>query len=132
MSWRGEARAALRAYPRIIRRRTEQQITPSYGGVNVQHSASRTTETAALRNGLSEREERIVTAVEHMIAMQRRYYNAEARLRMVQLVYWSGTHTLQGAAMEVGYNINTIKAWNTEMLAAVWTVLTVIKSREKE
>lgn len=122
MSWRSEARAALRQYPKLKRRQGENEatITPVYGGAVVQHSASRTTEDVALRSTLTEREENIISAVEFMLQMQRRYYNADARLRMLKLVYWSRTHTMQGAAMEVGYNINTVKSWNTEMLTAVY------------
>lgn len=126
MSWRGEARKALRDYPRIKKRQsllTSQQITPVYGGAAVQHSASRTTEDVALRTTLTEREENVLGAVEFMLNMQQRYYNADARMRMVRLVYWARTHTLQGAAMEVGYNINTVKAWNTEMLTAVYVAI---------
>ena len=125
MSWRSEARAALRQYPKLKRRQgeNEMQITPIYGGSAVQHSASRTTENVALRSSLTEREENIISAVEFMLNMQRRYYNADARLRMLKLVYWSRTHTMQGAAMEVGYNINTVKAWNTEMLTAVYVAI---------
>ena len=125
MGWRAEARRALRDYPRIKRRQgdNEMQITPVYGGAAVQHSASRTTENVALRSTLTEREENIISAVEFMLQMQRRYYNADARLRMLKLVYWSRTHTMQGAAMEVGYNINTVKSWNTEMLTAVYVAL---------
>ena len=125
MGWRSEARRALRDYPRIKRRQgdNEMQITPVYGGAAVQHSASRTTENVALRSTLTEREENIVSAVEFMLNMQRRYYNADARMKMLSLVYFRRTHTMQGAAMEVGYNINTVKSWNTEMLTAVYVAL---------
>lgn len=125
MSWRSEARAALRQYPKLKRRQGENEatITPVYGGAAVQHSASRVTEEVALRSTLTEREENIISAVEFMLTMQRRYYNADARMRMLKLVYWSRTHTMQGAAMEVGYNINTVKAWNTEMLTAVYVAI---------
>lgn len=125
MGWRSEARRALRDYPRIKRRQAdnEMQITPVYGGAAVQHSASRTTENVALRSTLTEREENIISAVEFMVAMQSRYYNAEARMKMLSLVYFRRTHTMQGAAMEVGYNINTVKSWNTEMLTAVYVAL---------
>lgn len=121
--WRSEARAALRAYPKIKRKQNdliEQQITPVYGGAAVQHSASRVTENVALRSNLTEREENIISAVEFALQMQSRYYNAEARMKMIQLVYYKRTHTMQGAALEVGYNINTVKAWNTEVLTAVY------------
>lgn len=129
-SWRNEARTALRLYPKLKRRQGENdmQITPVYGGAAVQHSASRTTENVALRSTLTEREENIISAVEFMMGMQKRYYNAEARMRMLKLVYWSRTHTMQGAAMEVGYSFDTLCKWNTEVLSAVYTALNVHKN----
>lgn len=125
MSWRSEARAALRQYLKLKRRQGENEatITPVYGGAAVQHSVSRTTENVALRSTLTEREENVISAVEFMMAMQSRYYNADARMKMLSLVYFRRTHTMQGAAMEVGYNINTVKAWNTEMLTAVYVAI---------
>lgn len=125
MSWRSEARAALRQYPKLKRRQGENEatITPVYGGAAVQHSASRTTEDVALRSTLTEREESIISAVEFAMQMQAQYYNGEARHKMVQLVYFRRTHTMQGAAMECGYSIETVWKWNTELLAAVYVGL---------
>ena len=126
MSWRGEARKALRDYPRIKKRQsllTSQQITPVYGGAAVQHSASRTTEDVALRSTLTEREETIVSAVEFMLQMQSRYYNADARMRMVELVYFKHTHTIDGAADIVHYSPDALWRWNGEILTAVYVGL---------
>lgn len=125
MSWRSEARAALRQYPRYKRRQgeNEMQITPVYGGAAVQHSASRTTENVALRSTLTEREENVISAVEFAMQMQAQYYNADARQKMVTLVYFRRTHTMQGAAMECGYSVETVWKWNTELLAAVYVGL---------
>lgn len=58
-------------------------------------------------------------AVERALDRQREYYNGEARLRMVDLVYFKGTHTLIGASVETGYSIESVKKWNLEILAAV-------------
>jgi hypothetical protein len=125
MGWRSEARRALRDYPRIKRRQgdNEMQITPVYGGAAVQHSASRTTENVALRSTLTDREANVISAVEFAMQMQAQYYNAEARRKMVQLVYFRRTHTMQGAALECGYSIETCWKWNTELLAAVYVGL---------
>lgn len=126
MGWKTEARKALYQYPRLKRAQadlTAQQITPVYGGTAVQHGASRVTENVALRSPLTEREESIISAVEFAMRMQSRYYNAEARLKMMQLVFFRQTHTLQGAALECGYNINTIKAWSNEVLTAVYVAI---------
>ena len=125
MSWRGEARRALREYPRIKRRQAENEatITPVYGGAAVQHSASRTTENVALRSPLTEREENIISAVELMLSMQRRYPNGGERVRMVELVYFRHTHTIDGAADVVHYSADALWRWNTEILTAVYVGL---------
>lgn len=125
MDWRRQARRALRDYPRLKKKQTEtaQQITPVYGGSVVQHEASRVTENIALRSTLSDAESNVIAAVEFAMAMQGAYYNADARLKMLELVYYKKTHTLQGAALECGYSIETVWKWNTEVLAAVYVGL---------
>ena len=125
MSWRSEARTALRLYPKLKRRQgeNEMQITPVYGGAAVQHSASRTTENVALRSTLTEREENIISAVEFMLNMQRRYANSAERLRMVELVYFKHTHTIDGAADIVHYSPDALWRWNGEILTAVYVGL---------
>lgn len=125
MDWqmRREARHALRVYPRLKRKQAEaagQQITPEYGGVVVQHGASRTTEDAALRSTLTAEELRIVEAVEMAVAMQERQPNGDDRLKMIRLVYWARTHTLAGAALECHYSEEAVKRWNLEILTAVY------------
>lgn len=125
MDWqmRREARHALRVYPRLKRKQAEaagQQITPEYGGVVVQHGASRTTEDAALRSTLSADELRIIEAVEMAVAMQERQPNGAERLKMIRLVYWQRTHTLAGAALECHYSEEAVKRWNLELLTAVY------------
>ena len=125
MDWRRQARRALRDYPRLKKKQgaTDQQITPVYGGSPVQHEATRVTEDIALRSTLTEAEANIISAVEFAMQMQSWYYNADARLKMVKLVYFRKTHTMQGAAMECGYSFDSICKWNTEILSAVYTAL---------
>lgn len=90
------------------------------------------TEDVALVPKLTEWEERVISAVEFAMRMQSRYYNADARMKMLSLVYFRRTHTLQGAAIEVGYNINTVKAWNTEILSAVYVGVIKAEKRSKK
>ena len=125
MDWRREAKAALRAYPRAKRKQSEneQQITPAYGGAAVQHSASRTTEDAALRQSLSAYEESVIAAVEFMLRMQRTYPNAEQRMKMIELVHFRRTHTIIGAAEIVHYSPDALWRWNGEILTAVYVGL---------
>ena len=126
MSWRTEARAALRNYPKAKRRQNEtgeMQITPAYNGQPGSHTARRTTEDVALRVKLTPYEENVIAAVEFMMKMQCAYPNAEERMRMIKLVYFRRTHTLEGAAMECHYADRTVKRWNNEILTAVYVAL---------
>ena len=133
--WRRQARRALREYPKLKRKQGEheQKITPSYEGVAVQHSASRTTEDAALRSPLTDAEENIIIAVEFAMQMQRSYSNGAERIRMMELVYFKRTHTIYGAAEIVHYSPDALWRWNTEILTAVYVGLqkTVRNKTEK-
>ena len=120
---RREAIHALKVYPRLQRRMKEPKITPEYGGVVVQHSASRTTENVALSSALTEEEENIVAAVDFAIQMQAHNHNAAERLKMVDLKYIRNTHTLDGVALEIGYSSDAVKKWNAELLTAVYVGL---------
>ena len=126
MSWRSEARAALRQYPRAKRRQSEtgeMRITPAYNGMPGGGSASRTTEDVALAVKLTPHEENVISAVEFMMKMQCAYPNAQERMKMIKLVYFQRTHTLEGAAMECHYADRTVKRWNNEILTAVYVAL---------
>ena len=126
MSWRTEARAALRAYPKAKKKQNESgemQITPVYGGSAVQHSATRTTENVALRTKLTPHEENVISAVEFAMRMQSAYPNGQERMKMIRLVYFQRSHTLEGAAMEVHYSDRAVKRWNAEILTAVYVAL---------
>lgn len=125
MDWRKQARRALREYPRLKKKQgeNEQQITPVYGGSPVQHGATRVTENVALRSTLTEAEENIISAVEFAVQMQNSYYNGAERIRMIQLVYFKRTHTIEGAAEIVHYSPDALWRWNTEILTAVYVGL---------
>ena len=128
MSWRSEARTALRLYPKLKRRQgeNEMQITPVYGGAAVQHSASRTTEDVALRSPLTDRELNIISAVELELCEQSKYYNADARLKMIQLLYFSDKRMpLEAVAEKCEYSVEALKRWNTEVLKAVSAAINI-------
>ena len=58
-------------------------------------------------------------AVERALDRQREYYNGDARVRMVELVYFRQSHTLAGAAVATGYAEETVKKWNLELLSNI-------------
>ena len=134
MSWqdneaskmRREAKAALRQYPKAKRRQSEtgeMRITPAYNGMPGGGTASRTTEDVALAVNLTPHEENVISAVEFAMRMQSVYPNGQERIKMIELVYFKRTHTLEGAAMECHYADRTVKRWNNEILTAVYVAL---------
>lgn len=126
MSWRSEARSALRQYPRCKRKQSEtgeMQITPAYGGIPGGGTATRTTENVALAVRLTPHEENVISAVEFMMQMQNAYPNAQERFKMLELVHFKHTHTIDGAAEIVHYSPEALWRWNTEMLTAVYVAL---------
>ena len=125
MDWRQTARRALREYPKLKKKQAENemQITPVYGGAVVQHSASRTTENVALRSTLTDAEANIISAVEFAMRMQSSYHNGIERNRMIELVYFKHTHTIEGAAEIVKYSPDALWRWNSEILTAVYVGL---------
>ncbi len=99
MSWRREAKDAMRLYPKALRKR------------------------AVPGAALTPREERALDAVEFVLRMQRVYPSAEARLLMIRKVYFQRSATLEGAAQACNYSRGSIQQWDTEILTAVYVAL---------
>lgn len=65
----------------------------------------------------------VLIAVERALTMQGVYPNAAERRRMVEMVYFRRTHTMNGAALECHYSRETVQKWNVEILSAVYVGL---------
>ncbi len=126
MGWRADARAAIRAYPELCRRERElhdMPVTPHYSAEPGAGEATRTTENAALRQ-LPPDEQKALEAVRAAVRVTRgRYINGERRLRLIELIYWQRSHTLQGAAMAVHVSVNTARRWREDFEDLVDTFL---------
>lgn len=120
-NWREETRRIIRAYPALLREENglrDCRITPSYTGMPGGGNGSSKTETAALKE-LSPKKQRELDAVKRAIATTGRYRNAKDRLRVIDLVYWAHTHTLQGAAQMCHYSYDTVAEWNSAFIELV-------------
>ena len=62
-----------------------------------------------MRTGLTRQQERELDAVERAVQTTRREQDGRARLRVVELVYFRGTHTIEGAAQQA--HVSYITAW---------------------
>jgi len=140
MGWRKDTRAIIRAYPELKRRARELHdvsLTANYGtpakvkGVDMNvilpgsGEASRTTEDVALRQ-LSPDDQRALDAVSNAIETTMRHRNGDLRVRIIDLVYWRKSHTLEGAAMAVHVSPKTAKGWHSAFVELVDAYLRVL------
>lgn len=120
-NWREETRRIIRSYPELAReeaRLRECRITPSYTGTPGSGGSGSKTENAALKE-LPPRKQRELDAVRRAISTTGRYRNAKDRLKVIDLVYWRQTHTLQGAAQLCHYSWETAQEWNAAFIELV-------------
>lgn len=66
-----------------------------------------------------EGQERRYRAVQAAIDSTERRNDGESRMRLLRMLYWPGTHTIEGAALMVPCSERTAKRWNRTFLALV-------------
>lgn len=113
-NWRPYVINVLRdyyAYRKIDREAHSQRVTAQYNKGRGGGGASRTTEQAALRSGLTRQQERELEAVERAVKNTRRGPDGKLRLKVVEMVYFRDTHTIEGAAQQVHVSYSTAWRW---------------------
>lgn len=58
-------------------------------------------------------------AVMDAVAQTEAMCNGKERLRLVKIVFWSRTHTLEGAALELHCSDRTARRWHTDFILLV-------------
>lgn len=120
-NWREVTREIIREYPtlaRLDRELKECSITPNLNGMPGGGGTSRKTELTAMREFPPDKQRKL-DAVRRAISTTGRYRNAKDRLRVIDLVYWQQTHTLQGAAQHCHYSWETAQEWNAAFIELV-------------
>lgn len=108
----------IRAYPdycRELESIREQKITANYSATAHGSSVSKPVETLALRE-LPKVEQKRYKAVVGAIRKTKRLKDGEERLRLIEMVFWKKSHTLQGAAMACNVSYGTAKRWHNEFI----------------
>lgn len=88
-SWWGYIKAVIRRYPSLM----DAEVS-----------------------GVAKREKEAVRAA---VEATEQLDNGADRLMVVDLVFWSRTHTLEGAAMQVHVSERTARRWHTEFIMLV-------------
>lgn len=120
--WWGYVKAIIRRYPELCAREAElhrQSLSQSITGMP--HGIGKTSDPvadAALRE-LPDKQQRELDAVRGAIASTKALPDGEERLRMVKLVFWDRTYTLDGAAMQLHRCTRTIWQWHGDFIRAV-------------
>lgn len=119
--WWGYVRAVIRAYPELRANAKELQrtaTTPRYGGSGGSGGPSDPVASAALRR-LPPQEQREYEAVEQALWETASLPDGAARVRIIDLVFWRQSHTLEGAAQAVHLSYRTARRRQNEFIRLV-------------
>lgn len=121
--WWGYIKAVIRDYPvhlHDLNNLRQQAITPNYGRSEGHgYEVPRTTEQLALRC-LPETEQKELDSVELAIEYTKQTFaDADLRLKLVKLVFFTKSHTLQGAADEIHVSYRTAFRWHNAFIRQV-------------
>ena len=133
-SWWGYIRAVIRNYPTHHENLYDsklQSVTASYSAMPRGGGIGRTVETLAIRT-LPRDEQREYDAVLGAARdVMRECHTGEERLRLIDMVFWRGSHTLQGAAQQIPVSYETAKRWQRDFIIRVAKRMDVFHPEEK-
>ena len=116
--WWGYVKNMIRAYPSLKKEYDdlhEQSVTPNLSGMPGGGEVSRGTENIALRE-LSGPNQAEYDAVRKAIAITEHMRTGADRLKLMDLVFWKNSHTLQGAAMVIHVSYETAVEYHRDFI----------------
>lgn len=119
--WWGYVKDMIRRYPSLKEEFEDLHtfaVTPSYGGTVGGGGVSRATEDVAVRE-LPSNKQREYEAVRRAIAAAERMAAGRDRLRVIELVFWKRSHTLDGAALMIPCSYRTARRYHAEFIMLV-------------
>ena len=119
--WWPYVKGMIRRYPALKEQYEDlhsQSVTASYSGMPRGGGGGRALESLAVRE-LPSTQQREFEAVRRAIKTTERYYNGADRLKVIRLVLWDRSHTLEGAALTVPCSWRTAAQWHGEFIRLV-------------
>ena len=119
--WWPYVKGMIRRYPALrleLQQRQAQSVTPNYSGVSVKSGTSRSTELTAIRE-LPTTKQREYEAVRKAIEATERMTASGDRLRVIDLVFWKQSHTLEGAALTIPCSSRTARRYHSDFIKLV-------------
>lgn len=119
--WWGYIKSVIRAYPALKKEYNElhdQSITVNLSGMPGSGGVSRGTEDIAVRD-LPKPKQMEMDAVRLAVMVTERMKTGSDRLKLIDLVFWKQSHTLQGAAMVVHISYDTAIDYHGDFIMMV-------------
>lgn len=119
--WWGYIKNVIRAYPGLKREYDdlhEQSVTANMSGMPGGGSVSRGVENIAVRE-LPRTSQREYEAVRQAISVTEHMNASRDRLKIIDLVYWKKTHTLEGAALMIPCSYRTARRYHEAFIELV-------------
>ena len=119
--WWGYVKSIIRQYPSLKQEYEslhEQSVTASMTGMPGSGGASRGTEDIAIRE-LPYTKQREYEAVKRAVAATERMTAGLDRLKVIDLVFWKRSHTLDGAALVIPCSYMTARRYHAEFIMLV-------------
>lgn len=119
--WWGYVKNVIRAYPGLKQEYEElhkQSVTANMSGMPGGGGVSRGTEEIAIRE-LSKPKQMEYDAVRKAIEATERMRTGQDRMKLMSLVFWKQSHTLQGAAMAVNVSYDTAIDYHGDFIMMV-------------
>ena len=119
--WWNYVKYIIRRYPALKEEYAgmhEQSVTPNMSGMPCSGNASRGTEDIAIRE-LPPVKQREYEAVKKAIEATERMTASLDRLKIIDLVFWKRSHTLDGAALAVPCSYMTARRYHSEFIMLV-------------
>jgi hypothetical protein len=111
----------IRSYPDLkkeYQQLHEQTVTASISGMPGSGGAARKTEDIAIKE-LPRSKQIEYDAVRRAIEVTGMLKTGAARLRIVDMVFWRQSHTLDGAALAVNYSYDSAKIFHGDFIMTV-------------
>lgn len=120
--WWSYTKGMIRQYPMLREERAalkEPSMIADYSGRPHGSTPGDQTAAAAGRT-LPGEKEREYWAVENAVRSTRKRNDGKERIRLIDLIFWRRTHTLQGAADALHISYRTARRWHTDFIHETW------------
>lgn len=119
--WWSYVKAMIRRYPSLRAAYSDAKmpiISAAYSDITRCRGTSRPTEVAALKE-LPATQQKEYESVHKAIEITKRGYDGSDRLKLIKMVFWDKTHTINGAAMEINIAESTAVRWHGDFIRLV-------------